>query len=482
MPTLTADDADAMARECPSVLAASPIVGTTGQVIYGNTNWSPQEMAGVGTDYLTVRNWQLRHGGFFTERDVTSAAKVCVIGQTIVAKLFQTTNPLGKTIRIRNIPFQVIGVLETKGANMVGEDQDNIVLMPYTTVRKRLQGSNFDNVDVILASARSVDRMAEAENEIRQLLCERHRIAPGKIPDFEVQNTTEIANVLGIITGTMTLLLASIAGISLLVGGVGIMNIMLVSVTERTREIGIRMAVGARGRDILRQFLVESMLLSSIGGVVGWCSGPAPRPASPCHQFADQRHALAGGHLLQGRDHRHALRRSGGHLLRLLPGPPRQPARPDRGPAVRVRRREARNKGKIQSWEFPCRSGAAPGQDAWRCGAACETRTSRSTAAAGRQIPSRLLSAPVRPLEKTSETCEKKRNFRNSSFVILADLPVGQANTQHGERPMLFLGEPPLASGYIADRWRISSLGRWRRCRRVERPDRQRQFRETPRG
>ena len=192
-----------------------------------------------------------------------------MIGQTIVAKLFQTTNPLGQTIRIRNIPFQVVGVLEAKGANIVGEDQDNIVLMPYTTVRKRLQGSAFDNVDVILASARSVDRMSEAESEIRQLLCERHRIAPGKIPDFEVQNTTEIANILGIITGTMTMLLASIAGISLLVGGVGIMNIMLVSVTERTREIGIRLAVGARSRDILRQFLVESVLLASMGGVVG---------------------------------------------------------------------------------------------------------------------------------------------------------------------------------------------------------------------
>ena len=267
--TLTAKDSDAMVRECPAVLAASPIVGTGGQVIYGNTNWSPKEMVGVGVDYLTVRNWQVRQGGFFTDRDITSAAKVCLIGRTIVEKLFQTTNPLGETIRIRNIPITVIGVLETKGANMVGEDQDNIVMMPYTTVRKRLQGSTFANVDVILASARSVHRMSEAQHEIRQLLLERHHIRPGEPADFEVQDTTEIANVLGIITGTMTLLLASIAGISLLVGGVGIMNIMLVSVTERTREIGIRLAVGARARDILRQFLVESTLLSSLGGVVG---------------------------------------------------------------------------------------------------------------------------------------------------------------------------------------------------------------------
>jgi putative ABC transport system permease protein len=269
IPTLTAADCEAMAEECPAVLAASPIVGAGGQVVYGNTNWSPRELHGVGIDYLTVRNWRLRRGGFFTERDIHSAAKVCVIGQTVVEKLFQTTNPLGETIRIRNIPFRVIGILEAKGANMVGEDQDNLLLAPYTTIRKRLRGSSFDNVDVILASARATSQMSDAESEIRQLLFERHRIPPGDPPDFDVQNTTEIAKMLGIITGTMTALLASIAGISLLVGGVGIMNIMLVSVTERTREIGIRMAVGARQRDILRQFLVESVLLSTLGGVVG---------------------------------------------------------------------------------------------------------------------------------------------------------------------------------------------------------------------
>ncbi|MEX0939143.1 MAG: ABC transporter permease [Pirellulales bacterium] len=267
--SLTAEDSAAIARECSSVLAASPIIGAAGQIIYANANWSPREITGVGTDYLTVRNWPLRHGGFFSHRDVSSAAKVCVIGHTIVAKLFQTTNPLSETIRIKNIPFRVIGVLETKGANLVGEDQDNIVLIPYTTVRKRLQGSSFNDVNAILASARSMTRMSDAEAEINQLLYERHRVRPGEPADFEVRNTTEIANVLGIITGTMTLLLSSIAGISLLVGGVGIMNIMLVSVTERTREIGIRMAVGARSRDVLRQFLVESVLLSCIGGLIG---------------------------------------------------------------------------------------------------------------------------------------------------------------------------------------------------------------------
>ncbi len=267
--TLTAADAEAILRECRGVLAVSPIVGAGGQIIYGNINWSPRELDGVGTGYLTVRNWQLRRGGFFTDRDITAAAKVCVIGHTIVEKLFQTADPIGKTIRIKNIPFQIIGVLETKGANLGGDDQDNVVMAPYTTVRKRLQGSNFANVDVILVSGRSTAQMPDAEDEIKQLLCERHHIRLGDPPDFEIHDLTEVAKMAGTVTGVMTLLLASIAGISLVVGGVGIMNIMLVSVTERTREIGIRMAVGARGRDILRQFLVEAVVLSSIGGVIG---------------------------------------------------------------------------------------------------------------------------------------------------------------------------------------------------------------------
>jgi putative ABC transport system permease protein len=273
MNTLTATDCEAIGSECPSVLAATPIVGAGGQVIYGNANWSPKEIHGCGVDYLTVRNWPLRSGVFFTVRDIHSAAKSCVIGQTVVRKLFQTADPLGETIRIRNIPCRVVGVLEPKGANMVGEDQDNIVLLPYTTVRKRIYGSNFKDVHALLVSARSVGVMDTAENEINQLLHERHRIPVGEPPDFVVQNTTEIARVLGLITGTMTLMLSSIAFISLIVGGVGIMNIMLVSVTERTREIGVRMAVGARPRDILQQFLVESVLLASIGGVVGLLLG-----------------------------------------------------------------------------------------------------------------------------------------------------------------------------------------------------------------
>lgn len=273
--TLTARDSDAISKNCGSVLAASPVVGAAGHIVYGSSNFNPKEMMGVGPEYPTVRNWPVRLGEFFTDRDIASANKVCVIGNTIVAKLFQTVNPIGETIRIKNIPFRVVGVLSKKGANMVGQDQDNIVLLPYTTVRKRLQGSEFDNVNAILVSARSTKLMSDAQQEIDYLLAERHRIQEGQPRDYVVENTTEIANVFGAVTGTLTLMLASIAGISLVVGGVGIMNIMLVSVTERTREIGIRMAVGARSSDILRQFLVEAILLSCVGGMIGFVLGVA---------------------------------------------------------------------------------------------------------------------------------------------------------------------------------------------------------------
>jgi putative ABC transport system permease protein len=271
--TLTAADSDAIVEHCNTIVASSPIVVTQAQIIFGNANYQPREMYGVGTQYLTVRNWPLRHGDFFTESDVNAASQVCIIGHTVVAKLFQTSNPIGEKVRLKGIPFEVIGILETKGANMVGEDQDDIILMPYTTMRRRLQGSEFDNVNAIMCSARSMTLMADAEVEINQLLAERHRIPPGEPLDFDVGTTVEIANLMGIVIGTLTMMISSIAGISLIVGGVGIMNIMLVSVTERTREIGIRMAVGARSRDILLQFLVESILLSCIGGVIGFGLG-----------------------------------------------------------------------------------------------------------------------------------------------------------------------------------------------------------------
>ena len=267
--TLTAGDADAIARECPSVLAVSPVVIAPVQMIYRNVNWRPDDVFGVGPDFLVVRNWPLLHGSFFTKHDVSSAAKVCVIGQTIVNKLFQTTNPIGETVRINNIPFRIIGVLGKKGVDLGGNDDDDVVIIPYTTVRKRLKGSKFDDVNYIFASARSADRMVTAEREIVRILRERHRIHPGKPSDFEVQNSAERLEILKMITAVMTMVLTAIAAISLLVGGIGIMNIMLVSITERTREIGIRMAVGARQRDILRQFLIESIVLSSLGGVAG---------------------------------------------------------------------------------------------------------------------------------------------------------------------------------------------------------------------
>jgi len=272
-PTLSSSDAKAIAEECSSVRAATPMLFTGANVIYGNANWTPSEIVGVGTQYLAVRDWSTIDGSFLSDRDISSAAKVCVIGRTIVAKLFQTASPIGQSIRVRNIPFRVIGVLEKKGVNMVGEDQDDIILLPYTTVRKRIQGSSYDYLHAVMVSAASVSLMAEATSEIKYLLDERHNIAPGEESDFRVHDTTEVANVLGVITGTLTLMLSAIAGISLVVGGVGIMNIMLVSVSERTREIGIRMAVGARPGDILRQFLVEAVMLSCVGGIVGFLLG-----------------------------------------------------------------------------------------------------------------------------------------------------------------------------------------------------------------
>jgi putative ABC transport system permease protein len=256
--TLTADDARAIAEECPAVRATSPLVGAGGQVVGGGANWKPDNMQGVGPDFLVIRNWAVASGEMFTDRDVQAANKVCVIGRTIQQKLFPGQDAVGEQVRIKNIPFTVIGVLEPKGADLGGRDQDDVLLMPYTTARKRLQGSQFANIDVILLSARS-----------EALLAERHKVPPGRPNDFDINNTVEIGRVFNIITASMTAMLSAIAAISLVVGGVGIMNIMLVSVTERTREIGIRMALGARPRDILRQFLIEAVVLSGIGGLIG---------------------------------------------------------------------------------------------------------------------------------------------------------------------------------------------------------------------
>jgi putative ABC transport system permease protein len=271
--TLTSDDSRAISDECDGIHASSPIVGTGGQVVYGNLNIRPNEMFGVGPDYLKVRNWPIEYGSFLDQSQIDKAEKVCVIGHTLVNKLFQTSDPMDEIVRINNKPFRVVGVLEKKGANMMGEDQDSVILMPYTAVRRTLNGSSFDDVNVVFASAKSTANIEAAKAEVTQLLLDRHNIEDEKDADFDIKTTNEIADMLGMITGTMTMMLASIAGISLLVGGVGIMNIMLVSVTERTREIGIRMAVGARSRDILMQFLVESVLLSCVGGLIGFALG-----------------------------------------------------------------------------------------------------------------------------------------------------------------------------------------------------------------
>jgi putative ABC transport system permease protein len=280
--TLVAADADAMLAECPAVLAASPIVNARAQIISGNQNWSPDEVFGVSASYLTVRDWPVARGRFFNEADVHAAAKVCVVGQTVVDNLFQGRDCLHAQIRIKNIPFEVIGILSPKGSNLFGQDQDNTVLAPYTTIKKRVSGTTYNNVDALFVSARTPQRMDEAQDEVTRLLRQRHRIRHVDEDDFTVHNSSEVGNVLRIITTVMTMLLGSVASVSLIVGGIGIMNIMLVSVTERTREIGIRLAVGARPRDILRQFLVEAVVLSTLGGAIGAVLGVVTSIAATC--------------------------------------------------------------------------------------------------------------------------------------------------------------------------------------------------------
>ncbi len=269
MTTLQAADADAMAAECPAVLAATPMINARGQVVAGNQNWCPDEVLGVNCSYLTVRNWEIQRGEFFAPSDIRGATKVCVIGATVADNLYQTRDCIGMKLRIKNLPFEVIGVLQPKGANLFGQDQDNVVLAPFTTIQKRLNGSTFNSVDLVYVSARSVNRMDEAIEQVSELLRQRHRLRPRADDDFVVHDTSEVAASLKNTARIMSLLLGSIAGVSLVVGGIGIMNIMLVSVTERTREIGIRLAVGARSRDILRQFLVEAVVLATLGGVIG---------------------------------------------------------------------------------------------------------------------------------------------------------------------------------------------------------------------
>ena len=268
--TLTVEDAAAIEKEVPGVVAVSPEIRTGAQIMAGNNHWSTQIM-GEDIEYLGIRQWDLAEGAMFTDADVRSAAKVCILGRTTADRLFPDEDPIGQVLRIRNVPVRILGVLQRKGVSMMGSDQDDTVIVPYTTAMKRFAGVT--TLRAINVQAATASQLSEVQVGITELLRQRHRIQPGRDDDFIIRNQQEIAEAQTATTETMTTLLAGVAVISLIVGGIGIMNIMLVSVTERTREIGIRMAVGARGRDILLQFLIEAVTLSSIGGVLGIALG-----------------------------------------------------------------------------------------------------------------------------------------------------------------------------------------------------------------
>lgn len=271
MQTLKLEDYEVLRNECIYLSGISPNVSSSGQLVSGNNNY-PSSVTGVGLDYLDIRQLTIAEGSMFTNMDVQSAAKVCIIGKTIVDNLFPSgDDPLGKVIRFNQVPFRVIGVLEEKGYNSMGMDQDDIVLAPYTTVMKRLLAVTY--LQGIFASALSEDMTDYATEEISEILRRQHGIKADEDDDFQIRSQQELSSMLSTTTNLMTTLLACIAGISLVVGGIGIMNIMYVSVTERTKEIGLRMSVGARGMDILAQFLIEAVLISVTGGLIGVLMG-----------------------------------------------------------------------------------------------------------------------------------------------------------------------------------------------------------------
>lgn len=270
-PTIFEEDAYAMMREVDEIQAAAPTLRGAGQAIAGNANWSTV-FYGITPEYLEVREWPIIEGRGFEQAEINGSGKVVLIGQTVAENLFGAASPLDQVIRVRKVPLTVIGVLERKGQSMMGQDQDDVLLMPLSTARTRVLGvtqSKARSVSSIMVKVKEGADMAEAEARMRELLRQRHRLQPGQDDDFFVRNLSEILQAQEASSKIMGLLLAAVASVSLLVGGIGIMNIMLVSVTERTREIGLRMAVGARGRDILTQFLVEAVTLSLIGGLIG---------------------------------------------------------------------------------------------------------------------------------------------------------------------------------------------------------------------
>jgi putative ABC transport system permease protein len=268
-PTLTIADTEAIQRECPAVAYAAPIHNGVAQVVYGHQNWSTG-VIGTTPSIMIIRDWTLAAGRSFTEQDVKSATKVCLLGQTVVDNLFGDMDPIGQFIRIKNLPFTVIGVLAPKGQSAQGQDQDDTIMVPVTTAQKKLFGTSFPGmVRIIVVKAKSTEDLAPAEKQINELLKQRHRIGPKQDNDFTVRNLTQVMQTAEQSTKVMTLLLGAIASVSLLVGGIGIMNIMLVSVTERTREIGIRMAIGAKTWDIRLQFIIEALTLSLLGGIAG---------------------------------------------------------------------------------------------------------------------------------------------------------------------------------------------------------------------
>lgn len=266
--TLIPEDIAAIEAECPSVRAATPAVRAGGQLVFGNQNWSASSgIIGTNEKFPDIRAWPVTSGDFFTEGDVRTANRVCVLGKTVADNLFSGVDPVGQTMRIRNLPFRVVGVLSTKGQSQFGQDQDDTVIVPYTAAQKKML--TITHIHYAMISATSPQATFTAEKQITDLLRQRHKLGPNQENDFTVRNLTDVAEAADASSKTMTLLLACIAGVSLLVGGIGIMNIMLVSVTERTREIGIRMAIGARSKVIRRQFLIESITLSVVGGVLG---------------------------------------------------------------------------------------------------------------------------------------------------------------------------------------------------------------------